>query len=98
MKKIPLYFFALCLLLSSCTARQCESCNRKVDRHTKEAQYEIKYYGLMGDQIRHEDHFTGFLHNDEGIDIWYIKGGNPDTTIQIMRGDFGTTVVKSWAK
>ena len=54
----------------------------------------------MGQEMRHTDEFHGFLHNDEGIDVWYVKSGvgGVDTTVQIMRGDFGTTIVKSWTK
>ena len=98
MKKIPFFTLICTILFCSCTDRGMESCNRFVDRRTEKVNYHIIYYGLMGQEMRHVDNFNGFLRNDEGIDVWYIKSGTNgvDTTIQIMRGDFGTTVIKSW--
>jgi len=100
MKRFPFFAFAFTLLFCSCTGRGSESCNRAWDRRTQEAHYKISYYGIMGQEMRHSDEFHGFLHNDEGIDVWYVKSGigGVDTTVQIMRGDFGTTIVKSWTK
>ena len=93
MKKLPFWAFALLLLFMSCTGRDRESCSRSIDRKTDRKNYHIQYYGMVGAQLIQEDYFYGFLHNDEGVDLWYYKG---DTCVQILRGDFGTTVVKSW--
>jgi len=93
MKNFAFLTLVFTMFFVSCTSRGCESWSRGWERRTEESNYAIEYYGLFGDKLKFQDNFKGFLHNDEGIDIWYYKG---DTVVQIMRGDFGTTIVKSW--